>query len=221
MRGVQFGEYHTADDWGLILNAKSIDPPTPKYVKVSVDGRDGDLNLSRALTGDLKYNNRGASFTFLVTEGTQAERAELIREITNIVHGKELQIIEPDNEDYYLLGECLITDIGNDKAYGYFTIEADCEPYYYAINEIARTVSATSTPTDIVLNNTGRRTLIPTVTVTGSANLVIGSASVSLSAGTYKLPALILAPIGRRCYKCIKFFVTILLFTIALSRISL
>ena len=47
MRGVKFGENHTAEDWGLILNAKTINPPTPKYIKVAVDGRDGDLNLSR------------------------------------------------------------------------------------------------------------------------------------------------------------------------------
>ena len=45
MREVVFGDNHTAEDWGLILNAKTISPPTPKVVKISVDGRDGDLNL--------------------------------------------------------------------------------------------------------------------------------------------------------------------------------
>lgn len=194
MRGVKFGENHTAEDWGLILNAKTINPPTPKYIKVAVDGRDGDLNLSRTLTGDMKYNNREASFSFLVTEGTHVEREDLINEIVNLLHGNELRIIDPDDLDHYLLGECRVDSITNTKAYGSFTVVADCEPYRYSIEEINRTVSASATPLDIVLTNNGRKTLTPVVKVTGTANLVIGTTSVSLGAGTYKLTSLILRP---------------------------
>lgn len=192
MRGVQFGEYHTADDWNLILNAKKINNPTPKTVKVSVDGRDGDLNLSRALTGEMKYNNRDASFTFLITEGKHDEREELINEIINLIHGQELQIIDPDDPDHYLIGECSISDVINNKAYGSFKVSANCEPYRYSITEINRLITVTTTKTSIVLSNTGRRTVTPTITVNGSVDLVIGSSNVSLSTGTYKLPALAL-----------------------------
>jgi hypothetical protein len=194
MRGIKFGVYHTADDWGLILNAKTINPPAPKYVKISVDGRDGDLNLSRTLTGDMKYSNREASFTFLVTDGSQEERAELINEIVNLIHGNELQIIEPDDPDHYLLGECSVNSIQNNKAYGSFIVSADCEPYRYAIEEIKRTITASATESSVVLTNSGRKTLIPTVTVTGTVNLTIGTTKVSLGAGTYKLTSLILRP---------------------------
>ena len=194
MRGIQFGEYHTADDWGLILNAKVINTPAPKYVKVSVDGRDGDLNLSRTLTGDMKYSNREASFTFLVTDGSKEERAELINEIVNLIHGNELQIIEPDDPDHFLLGECSVNSIQNTKAYGSFIVSANCEPYRYGIVEIKRTITASATESNVVLTNSGRKTLIPTVTVTGTVNLTIGTTKVSLGAGTYKLTSLILRP---------------------------
>ena len=194
MRGVKFGDYHTADDWGLILNAKVINTPAPKYVKISVDGRDGDLNLSRTLTGDMKYNNREASFTFLVTDGSQEEREELINEIVNLIHGNELQIIEPDDPDHFLLGECSVNSIQNTKSYGSFIVSADCEPYRYAIEEIRRTITASATASNVVLTNSGRKTLIPTVTVTGTVNLTIGTTKVSLGAGTYKLTSLILKP---------------------------
>ena len=192
MRGVQFGEYHTADDWGLILNSKKIDPPAPKYSKVEVDGRDGEINLSRALTGEIKYSNRDATFTFLITEGTQSEREDRINEIINLIHGQELQIIEPDDPDHYLFGECSVSNVSNTKAYGSFTVTVDCEPYRYSVNEVNRVITATSTPTDIILTNTGRRTLTPTLTVSNSVNLVIGTNKVALSAGIYKLTALIL-----------------------------
>lgn len=190
MRGVQFGEYHTATDWNLILNSKNIDPPTPKVVKVSIDGRDGDLNLSRALSGDMKFNNREASFTFLVTGGSYESREALINEIINAVHGQELQIIEPDDEDHFLVGECSVDNVVNNKAYGSFSVSADCEPYRYLVDEINRVIVPTATPTDIVLHNTGRKTLTPTITVEGEVNLKFGSSEVGLSTGSYKLSAL-------------------------------
>ena len=192
MREVIFGEYHTAEDWRLILNQKSIDPPSPKIVKVPVDGRDGDINLSRTLTGDMKFNNREASFTFLVTEGTQVEREELINTIVNTIHGNELQIIEPDDPDHYLLGECMVANIFNDRAYGSFTVTADCEPYRYALEEVNRVITASETKVDIILNNIGRKTVTPTITVEGSVNLEFDSNSVSLATGVYKLSNLLL-----------------------------
>lgn len=190
MRGVYFGEYHTVADWGLILSAKTIDPPSPKIVNVNIDGRDGTLDLSRALTGEMKFNNRGASFSFLVTEGSQADRDYMIQAIINAIHGRKLDIIEPDDLDHYFIGECTINDVYNDKAYGSFTVTAECEPYRYSRNETIRTIELNSTPTEIILTNNGRRTLVPTITVTDSVNLVIGTTNASLSAGTYKLSAL-------------------------------
>mgnify|MGYP003299650837 CR=1 FL=1 len=194
MRGVYFGDYHTVIDWGLILSAKTIDPPTPKIVSINIDGRDGTLDLSRALTGEMKYNNRSASFTFLVTEGSQSERSELIQTIINEIHGRRLQIIEPDYPEYYLIGECTVNSVTNNKAYGSFTVSVDCEPYYYRNNENVRTISLTNTPTEIVLTNSGRLIVTPTIQVNGSVDLVYGNTSVSLSGGTYKLTSLLLNP---------------------------
>lgn len=194
MRGIQIGEYHTADDWDLIMTSKTINPPQPKLVKVSVEGRDGDLDLSRALTSDIKYENREASFSFLATEGTQAERNELIRTITRAIHGKELKIIDPDNDDYYLFGECSVSDVSNNKAYGSFTVTANCEPYYQAINEVNRILAPSGNPYQVVLSNIGDKTLTPTLTVDDNINLEFGTSKVSLGKGTYKLASLRLPP---------------------------
>jgi phage-related protein len=192
MRGVYFGNYHTVEDWGLILSAKSIDPPTPKIVNRNVDGRDGTLDLSRALTGDMKFNDREASFSFLVTEGKQSDRDNMIRNIINAVHGKRLNIIEPDDLDHYFIGECTVKEVYNDKAYGSFTVTAECDPYRYSVNETIRRVTLSTTPIEVVLTNNGRRTLVPTITVSDSVNLVFGTTSASLSAGTHKLSSLAL-----------------------------
>lgn len=192
MRGIQIGEYHTGEDWGLLLNSKSVNPPTPKVVTVTVDGRDGDLDLSEALTGEIRYNNREASFGFLLTEGTQIERENLIDEIINAVHGLRTNIILPDDPDHYLVGRCSVSEVKNDRAYGSLRIVANCEPYRYSLIEVTRTITATETPTDFALHNSGRKTVTPTLEVTGSVTLVYGTTSVGLETGTYKLPSLLL-----------------------------
>lgn len=195
MRSVKFGNHHTAEDWDLILNAMSIAPPTPKTNKISIEGRDGDINLSRALTGEMRFENREASFTFLSTEGTHAEREALSTEIISVIHGEELKIITPDKLGYYLLGECKISDISNNKSYMTIVVTADCEPYYYAVNETKREISISGEESkDIVLLNRGRKTVVPTIHIETESedgvNLSFDTTSVSLGAGDYQLPGL-------------------------------
>lgn len=192
MRGIQFNDHHSADDWGLILNSRKNTPPTPKYVKVSVDGRDGDLNLSRVLTGDIRYNNRKVSYGFVATDGSQIEREELISNIINEIHGQEIKIIEPDDPDHYLLGEVEVTDVQNNKAYSTFEISADCEPYRYSINEVNRIINLASTEANVVLTNAGTKSIIPTITVNGMVNIKYNDTSVSFSDGSFKLTSLVL-----------------------------
>lgn len=190
MREVIFGEYRTSSDWGLILNDKTINPPAPKIVKVPIDGRDGEINLSRALTGEIKYNNREASFTFLLTEGTQQDREDLITEIISVVHGNELKIVLPDKPDYYLLGDCIVSETSNTRAYGSITIVADCSPYMYSVTEKIRSMTVPGDEGEIVLVNNGKKTVVPTVEIEGSITLAFGTSRISLSSGTYQLPLL-------------------------------
>lgn len=192
MRGVKFDDYHSADDWDLILNSKTINPPTPKYVTVEVDGRDGNLDLSEALTGEVKYNNREASFGFILAEGSQSDREDLISTIVNAIHGKRKKIVEPDDPDHYLIGRCTVGEITNTRAYGTLFVSVDCEPYRYALTETVRTITATSTATEVVLTNNGRKTVVPTIVVTGSVSVEFDNTTTTLSDGSYKIASLTL-----------------------------
>ena len=197
LRGVQFGEYHTAEDWNLILHEKIVSPPVPKTNYVSVPGRDGDLDLTEALSGVVNYQDRKASYTFLLTDGTHADRVELISQIIGVLHGQRVQIIDTDDyPDYYMIGRLSVTDVSNSNAYGILKIEAICQPWRYAINQKIKTVNVTASDgtVTVTLTNNGYKTVAPTLTVTGSITLTYGSTSTTLSAGTYILTGLRFTP---------------------------
>lgn len=182
------GEFNTFFDWNLILTAKSITPPEPKTYYVEIDGADGSLDLSEALSGATVYKDRTISATFWTNHGTKSDRVRLLQEIRSAIHGKKLSIIEPDDPDHYFTGRVKITGESNNLAYAEISIEATCEPYRYSNENITRYYKVNgSTPTDLVIHNFGTKTLSPTVIVTGKVTLAYNGGSVTLTSGSYKV----------------------------------
>lgn len=192
LRGVYFDNIHTGEDWGLTMSVCQIDPPTPKTYFVSVEGRDGDLDFTEALDGETHFESRNAEFEFILTDGTHAEREELISLIYAFLHGRTRQLRLPDYPDYYMTGRFEVTEHTNTLAYGTVKISATLDPWKYKI--IDTVVSATASGTDVTfaLVNKGRRTALPTFKVTGSITLLYGSSSFGLSAGEYTIPEIVL-----------------------------
>lgn len=197
LRGIQFGDYHTAEDWGLTLHEKNITPPVPKTNYVSVPGRDGDIDLTEALSGVVNYEDRKASYMFLLTDGSHEEREQLIAEIIGVLHGKSLNIIDTDDyPDYYMTGRLTVTSVFNNNAYGGLNLEAICNPWRYSQNDSMKSQTVTPSDGTVTLNisNRGYKVVTPLITVTGSVTLTYGTTSTVLSAGTYKLSNLQFMP---------------------------
>lgn len=197
LRGVQIGDYHTADDWNLILNKKEISPPKPKTNYVSIPGRDGDIDLTEALSDIVNYQDRSGAFTFLLTNGLHEDREELISEIVGVINGQRLQYIDTDDyPDYYMTGRFTVTSVSNNNAYGVVEISAVFNPWRYAIVPTSRTITVADTDgtVPVVIVNKGYKTVTPSITVTGSVTLTFGTTSTTLNEGTYSLPALRLSP---------------------------
>ena len=187
----KFNTYH---DWRLILTAKSISSPQPKTKYVSLDGMNGTLDLSEALTGEITYNDRTVTATFLLTEGTLKERNIKLREIVNKLHGRKVKLIEPDDLDHYLLGRITVKDTKNILPYSEITIEAVCEPWRYSLEDIIRKVDVNGQAVDIVLTNNGAKNTSPEITIVGSVDIIFNDAQVSLTSGTYKVSDFKLCP---------------------------
>lgn len=192
MRGILIGNKHTADDWNLILNSKVISPPQPKTTYISIQDRDGKLDMSEALTGEIKYDSRSLSFTFLMTEGTYQDRENLISEIMSTVHGKRLEIYLDDDVEKCFIGRCEVKSYANSNAYGTIVIEATCDPYRKSANEKSVKVNLSSTDEAVPLTNNGAQTLIPTFIVSNTATIEYETSRVVLTKGTHLIDGIVM-----------------------------
>ena len=183
-------KFNTWYDWRAILTGKSIPDPEPKTNYVEIDGMDGSLDLSEALTGEVVYNDRTLEASFLIDSGTVKDRATLLRQITTALHGKKVQIIEPDDLDHYFTGRVKIKTYSNTLPYLEFTLEATCDPWRYALEETVRSIDVTGDPMDIVIRNSGVKSVCPTIAVTGAVTLAFNGSKIELTEGVYKVPSL-------------------------------
>lgn len=187
LRGVQFDDRHTATDWMLTLNSITIDPPEPKTEYVEVPGRDGDIDLTESLDGEIRYKNRTVSMHFIMTEGDVAARTALMDSIVNYLHGRQRRITVPDDQTHYMIGRCTVSGIEKNGAYSAFDVSCNCEPYRYAVLPAVRTIPAIETKKEYNLMNAGRKTLVPDLNVEGTVNIEFGTFKTSLSSGNFKL----------------------------------
>lgn len=183
-----FDKFNTWYDWRLILTSKDVTPPEPKTNYINLDGMDGTLDLSESLTGEITYKDRTVSATFWTNEGTFKERSALYKKIVGTLHGKKINIIEPDDPDHCFHGRIKIKSCKNILPYMEFTIEATCEPWRYSLEDINRYVEVNSDKvTSLVINNEGVKTVCPDITVTGLVTIRYGEFEKTLTTGSYKI----------------------------------
>lgn len=190
MKGVRFGSYHSYDDFSMILTQKTIGTPSPKTETVDIPGGDGVLDLTDFF-GDVKYNNRELSFEFS-TIVPQSEFMTLFSEVQNALHGQKMQIILDDDSEHYYIGRITVSEWKAEKSIGKLTIDCDCEPYKYKMNETVVTRAVENTTTQITLTNSRKR-VVPAITTDAEFKVAFTGYSGTFSSGTFIIPELVLA----------------------------
>lgn len=179
MNGVKFGDKHTFDDWGLVLTEKSLGLPEPKTSGVEIEGADGELDTSEVLSGEIKFSNRLLTFKLTMTDNYE-DFSDKVTEIANYLHGRKMRIILDEDDLCYYYGRCAINEWLTDRRIGQIAISCNCEPYKYDLNE---TIIAATVTGETKINVYGKRkTVCPTITVTGDVTMLVGDESVALSA---------------------------------------
>lgn len=132
MIGIKFGIKHSYRDFGMYLTKKEISLPKAKTEKVSVTGRDGDIDLTEALGDNVRFKNRTLKFTFTTVD--YKKWAQSLSAVANYLHGQKMQIIMDADPQYYYYGRCSINQFETNKATGKIVIECDVEPYKIEVN---------------------------------------------------------------------------------------
>lgn len=92
--GVTIGEKHTLKDWNLGWTAITLGFPEPKTYELDIQGADGTLDITEAVTGgDVKYKNRSLSLEFETPDEDFFEWGSIVSDIANYLVGKKMKII--------------------------------------------------------------------------------------------------------------------------------
>ncbi|MCO7172562.1 phage tail family protein [[Clostridium] scindens] len=127
--GVTIGDKHTFKDWGLICTKIEISDPERKTYYVSIPGRDGDLDLSEALSGEIQYGMREIAMQFIRREQKHERWHVKSSDIYDFCHGQHKKIILDSDRNYYYEGRMIVETSKDFKGVEEFTITAEAMPY--------------------------------------------------------------------------------------------
>ena len=159
MRGIKIivgnAEFHTGNDLDLVQEVKNIGKPAVQSRLKEIPGRNGLLNFTKSLTGQVNYYNRQIELQYCGV-GTHAELVKLDRKIS-MLHGETIKFIDDDTPDYYYEGECTVENTFNP---GYLTIKLSISAYPFMRSIQPRRIVCEANNSgegvDIYIKNNGR-----------------------------------------------------------------
>ena len=175
---------------------ETVDFPTPKSQTntVVVPGRNSPIRFTEAL-GRVSYQPRSFEIT-LTMLGTRAEYDSMVSEAVNRYAGQLVQVICSEEPDLYYIGT-IEAESSYDPHMGKGVLLFSCsdgDAYRYHVMETS--VSRNGSGTITLVND--YMPVVPVITTTAETTLtwMVGSDSFhkTLSAGTWEIPELELAP---------------------------
>lgn len=160
MNSVKFGEKDSYADWGLVLRPKARPLASPKTNIISIEGKDGDLDLTTALTGDVKYNNVSYALEFTLTDKRENWESR-IQEITTYLHGKRMNVIFSEDPDWYCVGRMTVGELNGSTGLGVIKITCDFEPYKLKAEETV--IKESIEEGKVITLSNSRKWIMPTI----------------------------------------------------------
>lgn len=128
--GATINGKHTYQDYGLyITNILQRKPPEVKTTYIAVPARNGDIDLSEALTGYPVYGNRELEL-LLGGRKTRNEWMLFRGTMENDLHGKAVTIIFDDDPEFMWNGRAILqSDYSRGQETATFTLLVNAQPY--------------------------------------------------------------------------------------------
>ena len=188
MNTIKFNDKDSYTDFNLILKPKSIPFPTPKTNYVSIEGRDGDLDLTEALTDDIKYETIDYSLEFYLDKD-RTDWITALNKISTYLHGKKVQMKLSEDANWYWNARITLNDFESDKNIGLIVLDCNLEPYRVKTTDTVITEEVVADKV-ITLSNS-RKWVIPTITTTAEVKFTYGTKQITVN-GTLKTTDFIL-----------------------------
>lgn len=165
---------------GLFLTNLEIGEAEPKTKYIDIPYGNGSIDLTEALIGEVVYSDRVVKATFLIENYNEAIYDGLKSEL----HGLKTTI--STKSGYYFICRIKIKPFIRRGTAGVFELEAICNPYMLKDNITTVSVSVVGTQ-EVILSNEQKRA-VPTFVTDAEVQIVFGSGSYTVNAGTHTLP---------------------------------
>lgn len=170
-------------NYGLLLEDYAVGMPSMHTTKISIPGRNGDLDYSNAITGHPTYTNRTLQIRLGAYEDGLSRDSIYTRFINKYI-GKNVKVRFSNLEGYFV-GTIGTMNKKTDLLHLQITFNVDCQPFRI-VKSVTKTIQLSSTKTKVLLDQLIQPT-IPTITTTGSASFSINDVIINVNAGTRKL----------------------------------
>lgn len=132
MMGVTIGDKHTNRDWGLKWHSCAVSMPEAQSIEIQVPGRDGVIDLTETLTGEVRYKMRTITLSFVKFCGI-AEWQTAYSAIAAYCHGKRMKVVLDTDAMYYYFGRVLVSAETKDNRSNNITLTIESDPYKYDV----------------------------------------------------------------------------------------
>ena len=183
--GATINGEHTLRDWGAaIINSDIVSVPEPNLTILEIPGRNGRLDLSEALTGDVTYANRTIKLQLAGSVSPESWYQKCLH-IFNAFHGRTVDVIFDDDSTHYYHGRASVSDPQRVRNGGQFIFTVDAEPFRYETELTSITIAESGT-----ITNT-RMPVCPQITASAACNLIVGTVTYALISGSQMIPSFI------------------------------
>ena len=175
-------------DHGLLLKSFSAPMPTPKVYRETVEGLDGDLDMTE-WAGEVRYNTREVAVDF------RDMSARMYNLLTNFLHGRKVKIFHSWDLDHYYYGRCEEADLKTERHVSDLDLTFICHPYRRAV--LPTYVSQSFTGSGSIILSSARETVCPQITASAPMTLRDGNNIHSISASTVTIPTFLITDTPR------------------------
>lgn len=135
-------------DYGIVLESFNIEMPEANIERIKIPGRDGEIDISDALTGYVTYNNRNIELIFGVT-GKEEETLKKRNILYNKMSGKKVKL-ELSHLPGYFNGRAVIEETVRNNMQYQIKVGVNCDPYRYENEEYKVSKSLTAGKEEVV-----------------------------------------------------------------------